>query len=65
MCVGGLFSFVICMSVLPAYIFGTTSVPGALEGQKRMLDPLELELQAMESYRVGAGSPIRAAASGH
>lgn len=32
----------------------TIYVPGAYKGQKRMLDSLELELQVVGSYHVGA-----------
>lgn len=31
-------------------------VPGALGGQKIVLDPLELELQMLGSYHAGAGT---------
>lgn len=33
-----------------------TFVYGALDGQKRTLDPLKLELQMVLSYHVGAGN---------
>ena len=34
----------------------TMCVPGACGGQKRVSDPLELELQKVVSHRVGAGN---------
>ena len=39
----------LCVSILPACIY-TTCMPGALGGQRRALDPLELELQIDVSY---------------
>lgn len=37
-----------CTSVLPLYMFMQTQfMPGAQRGQKRMLDPLKLELQVV------------------
>lgn len=44
-----------CMSVLTACVC-TTSVPGALEGQMRTLDPLGLDLKTVANCRVGAGN---------
>lgn len=34
----------------------TTSVPGALEGQMRTLDPLGLDLKTVAGCHVGAGN---------
>lgn len=36
----------------------TTCMPGVLGGQKRALDPLQLELQTAVSHNVGAGNKI-------
>ena len=45
------------MSVLPAHVHVCTSRgSGTVEGQKKALDPLELELQASVSHHVGAGT---------
>ena len=41
-----------CMSVLPAYVFCAMNVFGMY--QKNASDPLELELQMVMSYHVGA-----------
>lgn len=38
-----------CMSILRTWMW-TTCEPGALGGQKRMSDPLELELQMIMSH---------------
>lgn len=43
------------MCVLPACMY-TTCMPGARGGQKRMSDPLELELQMVESHHVVLGN---------
>jgi hypothetical protein len=37
--------FIMCMSVLPACMCVTTSVPGALEGQERASDVLGVQLE--------------------
>lgn len=43
-----------CMNVLPALMSDITCMPGAFKSQKGALDPLELELQTVVSYHVGA-----------
>lgn len=50
MCVGGLFVLV-CMSVWLHVCLCTTCVPGTLEGQRRVLDLLEQELQTVVSHQ--------------
>lgn len=47
--------YFMCMSVLPVYMYvSTMSMSDARGGQKKELDPLELELWRIVSYRVGA-----------
>ena len=46
-----------CMGVfLPAYMNVYHHVPSLLRGQKRVLKPLELQLQTVVSCLVGAGN---------
>lgn len=45
-----------CVSVLLAYISVHMCVPGACGAQKRVLDALELDLQAVMSQHVGVGN---------
>jgi hypothetical protein len=47
-----LFVFLICMSILPAYMC-TMYVPSAQESQNGLLDPLELEYGQVISCHVG------------
>jgi hypothetical protein len=45
------------MSVSSAYIYvHHVHMPGACGGQKRMLDPLDLELQMVDGCDVGTGN---------
>ena len=45
-----------CMSVLPAYLQVHICMPGAQRAKKRVLKPLEVELQRVVSHYVGAGN---------
>lgn len=49
------------MDVLPAYLY--TRVPDTQGRQKRVLDPLKLDLQAVVSCNVGTGSSKRTASA--
>lgn len=44
---------------LPAVCMYIARVPGAQEGQKSVLDPLELEFKMVMSCYVGAGYKLR------
>lgn len=46
-----------CMGILPAAYMHTMSMPSA-QGQKRVWDVLELELQMVLSHHTGAGKQI-------
>lgn len=46
-----IFYFFACMSVYCVYV-----VPGTYGSQKRVVEPLELELQRVVSHYVGAGN---------
>jgi hypothetical protein len=51
--------YFMCVIVLPACMQSRTMcVPDACGGQKRMPNPLELELQVVVSHHVGAGNQI-------
>jgi hypothetical protein len=45
-----------CRNILSECISVYHSMPGAHGGQKRPLDPLELEAQMVVSYHVGVGN---------
>lgn len=47
--------FNIYMGVLPVYVF-ESHVCDTLKVQKRLLDPLELELKAVVNHHMGAGT---------
>ena len=47
----------VCMHIcVPHVCLCATHMAGSLGGQKRALDPLELELQMVVSSQVGAGN---------
>lgn len=47
--------YFVCTNALPACLHVCMCVPGTQEGQKRDLDPLELESQTVGSCPVGTG----------
>lgn len=42
-----------CLDILPASIVGAPRAYGAVRGQKKALDPLELKLQMIVSHHIG------------
>jgi hypothetical protein len=42
-----------CVSVLSVYMYYSTCMPGTRRGQKRVLYPLQLELQKFVIFHVG------------
>lgn len=52
-----LFFSLICMGVLSVYMSAHHSTTCACGGQRRVVDHLELELQFVVSFHVGAGIP--------
>lgn len=50
--------FYVYVCVLPVCMYCTTYVLGTCRGEKRLLGPLELELQVLLSHHVGAGDQI-------
>lgn len=44
-----------CLSLLPAFIYGYSCVPQAYRDQRVVLDPLKLKLQGILSHHVGIG----------
>lgn len=45
--------FCACVAVYYVYV-----LPSVLEGQKKVLDPLEVELRMTMSYHMGAGAKL-------